>query len=344
MAERVGDAVAEGGAEFRRLGPAPGRQQTLLAPQLPPDRGEGVGEGRARLAVPSVRGHGRAGVAVEARGEQGYEGEQREQAGRGARDRPVGPLALRLDAEVVAHLPEGDLHPPAADEPADDPQRVARRIGAEQDLGVEAAPRVAQQHPADRHDRRAGVAPHGGAGADLDHALSLAVPAGHGDLRPARARVGQDGREVRQAGPPRPRGAPPPGPAAPPPPPQGPRRGGAGSYRAASSRRRVTQIRPRRTSAARRSRAAKLLSPTSTTSRPGSQRRAWRATCRAQSVSFLWRLPRWRQYRSEGARAVRNGRAQTRPAQGIGARSIRLSQRRPPALTKWPLEERTGSR
>src|SRR3954447_10406845 len=115
------------------------------------------------------------------------------------------------------------------------------------------------------------------------------------------------------------------------------RRGGAGSYRAASSRRRVTRIRPRRTSAARRSRAAKLASPTSTTSRPGSQRRAWRATCRAQSVSFLWRLPRWRQYRSEGARAVRNGRAQTRPAQGIGARSIRLSQRRPLALTKWPL-------
>ena len=38
------------------------------------------------------------------------------------------------------------------------------------------------------------------AGADLDDALALAVPAGHGDLRPARARVGQDVGEVRQAG------------------------------------------------------------------------------------------------------------------------------------------------
>ena len=37
-------------------------------------------------------------------------------------------------------------------------------------------------------------------------------------------------------------------------------------------------------------------------------------------------------------------RAQIRPAQGIGASSIRLSQRRPLALTKCPFEDRTGSR
>src|SRR3954453_17632528 len=87
VAERVGDAAAEGGVEFRRLGSAPGRQQTLLTPEVPPDGGEGVREGRARLAVPGVREDGRAGGAVEARGEQGHEGEQREPAGRGARDR-----------------------------------------------------------------------------------------------------------------------------------------------------------------------------------------------------------------------------------------------------------------
>ena len=36
--------------------------------------------------------------------------------------------------------------------------------------------------------------------------------------------------------------------------------------------------------------------------------------------------------------------AQTRPAQGTGASSIRLSQRKPDALTKWLRDDRTGSR
>lgn len=33
----------------------------------------------------------------------------------------VGTLPLGLDAQVVTHLAEGDLHLPALDEPADDP-------------------------------------------------------------------------------------------------------------------------------------------------------------------------------------------------------------------------------
>src|SRR5947209_10039888 len=51
--------------------------------------------------------------------------------------------------------------------------------------------------------------------------------------------------------------------------------------------------------------------------RPGNHRAICSKVCRPQSVSFLCR--RWccRAYRSEGARAVRNGRPQTRPAQGI---------------------------
>jgi hypothetical protein len=79
-------------------------------------------------------------------------------------------------------------------------------------------------------------------------------------------------------------------------------------------------------------------------SRPGSQRRARNATCRAQSVSVLWRRPRSRQYRADGASTVGNGKAQTRPAQVIGASSIRLSQRSPEVLTKKDFDARTGSR
>ena len=61
-------------------------------------------------------------MTAEAVGKQGHDGEQAEQAGRGAGDGLVGPLPLGLDAEVVADLPEGDFQPPALREPAEDLQ------------------------------------------------------------------------------------------------------------------------------------------------------------------------------------------------------------------------------
>src|SRR5947209_835439 len=91
---------------------------------------------------------------------------------------------------------------------------------------------------------------------------------------------------------------------------------------------------PWRISAVSRSRTAKLLSPSSTTSRPGSHRRACQATRRAQSVSVLCRRPRSWQERSDGASTVGKGKAQTRPAHGIGLSSIRLSKRSTLDLTK----------
>ena len=56
------------------------------------------------------------------------------------------------------------------------------------------------------------------------------------------------------------------------------------------------------------------------------------------------RLPLASLKRAEGARIVRNGSAHVRFAQGIGTATISDSQRRPLALTKCPLEDRTGSR
>jgi hypothetical protein len=46
------DAIVEGGAEFSCLALAPGGEETLLPPDLVPNRGEGVSEGRPLLAVP----------------------------------------------------------------------------------------------------------------------------------------------------------------------------------------------------------------------------------------------------------------------------------------------------
>ena len=80
--------------------------------------------------------------------------------------------------------------------------------------------------------------------------------------------------------------------------------------------------------------AAKPLSVTATICRSGSQRATCSMTCRPQSVSFLCRRLCLRAYRSDGARTVKNGSAQMRPAQVISGRSIIESHRRPLALTK----------
>src|SRR3712207_8758253 len=106
------DAVAECGPEFYRLACAPGREETLLGPDLAPHRGEGVGEGRALLAIPGGVRDAQARVVAEARGEQRHDGEQPEQAGRGAGDRLVRPLPLGLDTEVVADFSESDFQLP----------------------------------------------------------------------------------------------------------------------------------------------------------------------------------------------------------------------------------------
>jgi len=55
IAERMDDAVAEGGTEFCRFASAPGREETLLTPDVAPNRSERVSEGRPLLAVPSGR-------------------------------------------------------------------------------------------------------------------------------------------------------------------------------------------------------------------------------------------------------------------------------------------------
>jgi hypothetical protein len=121
------------------------------------------------------------------------------------------------------------------------------------------------------------------------------------------------------------------------------RRAGAGASRAASRRTRVPTVTASRT-AGKYAKAASLLSATTTSRRGGSQRFTSRSLWRARSVRGRCLRPCCWCYRSEGHRAVRTGKAHTRPAHGIGTRTSRRNHRRPRALTKWEGEDRPGSR
>lgn len=117
-------------------------------------------------------------------------------------------------------------------------------------------------------------------------------------------------------------------------------RSGGISKRLASSRNLLISV-ARCLTACTKSWVPKLLSATKTHWRSGSHRHSCMIPCRAQSVSKLCRRPCLVFVRSEGASS---GRAFTTPAHGTGANTIKLSHRKPLALTKWPWLERTGSR
>ena len=129
-----------------------GANLRCLAPQLPsPQRWLVVDRDVDLLAhVPrrvSSWALGRACTVAKACSERGHDREQREQARRGAGACPIRPLPLRLEAEMIPGLTEGDLHLPALDEPAPDLQRIAPWSGAQQRLRFEPALRIAQPHP-----------------------------------------------------------------------------------------------------------------------------------------------------------------------------------------------------
>ena len=93
---------------------------------------------------------------------------------------------------MCAHGLEGDLHLPATQGPSHHRVRGALRVGAEQDRRCADPGRVAQQYPAQGHDRLAGVVPEGRArGIGIVQDLTEPVVPAHGQRSPSRLRVCQ---------------------------------------------------------------------------------------------------------------------------------------------------------
>jgi hypothetical protein len=150
VAESVCYAISQSAREFLHVRDFAGDRETLRLPDFLAHGGQRIGKGRLLRAIPSSGPDRAAGARRKLLGEQRHQGKQAQQAGRGVGDGFVGPLALALEAEAIAHLAEGDLDRPALHEPTDHAQRVLHRVGAQKRLRLELALRIAQQHPADR--------------------------------------------------------------------------------------------------------------------------------------------------------------------------------------------------
>ena len=131
-------------------------------------------EGRFLLAgYPGggIRTQCRRGIACQAIGPYGDQGEQPQQRWGSAEDGEIRPLTLGLDAKTSTNLLEGGFHAPARDEPTEDHRGCRRQIRAEECGRLVLSDRIAHQNPADRHRRDAGMVPDRGAGRDPQLAL-----------------------------------------------------------------------------------------------------------------------------------------------------------------------------
>ena len=220
---------------------APVRRSRNAAVRLPTSQ---LGFAPSR-GVPGSRRRQRPARAAEVVRPQGHKGVEAEQRGRGARDGPVRPLPLRLDAQVPPRLLERDLGGPAAHEPGQDVGGRCVRVGAQQRLRAEPHRRVPDEDPAQGHDGQSGMVPDGGAGRAISTARSPppyqcgTVMACQEVCGSARRRANAGWRWPTTRGRPIVPGA----------------RGGAGSNRRASVRSRATTHTRRRTAASRSSAA-----------------------------------------------------------------------------------------
>src|SRR5262249_25400654 len=110
----------------------------------------------------------------------------------------VGPLALRFDPAVRAHLFKCDLDLPAAHEPGEDVLGAGVEICRQECLRVELALGIADDDPADRHRHNSGTIPECGAAGDLDEPIGSTIPETDAAALPVHLGILEDGGELLQ--------------------------------------------------------------------------------------------------------------------------------------------------
>jgi hypothetical protein len=103
------------------------------------------------------------------------EREETEQDGCRARNEPLRPLSLRLDASMCAGSVECDLQLPTEHKPGENLQWSGLQVGAEYGLCRDLLFRIANEHPAHRDRWQSGMIPDGCLWHALDLLLRFAV-------------------------------------------------------------------------------------------------------------------------------------------------------------------------
>ena len=114
------------------------------------------------------------------------ERKQPEQRRRRPRDGEIGPLPLRLDAEMRAALLECRFDGPTMDESSENLDWCRIEISAQKCLRIAHPRGIAHEHPAYRRRRQPGMIPDRRSSRDLENASFIAIPIGHRQPGPAR--------------------------------------------------------------------------------------------------------------------------------------------------------------
>src|SRR5689334_16235117 len=163
-----------------------------MPPQMRPYLSQRIGKGRRGFGVPSSLPRSNVLMSRQRMREQGDDGEQTQQGGCRASNGQVSPLSLSFDTKMSTDFLKRHLHLPTLDEEGHYLSRGQAQISRQQGLRAEFVLRVANQHPADRYRRHAGVIPDGGRRRDFYRPLRFPIPARDDHRGPGGGRVLQD--------------------------------------------------------------------------------------------------------------------------------------------------------
>src|SRR5947209_6143355 len=157
--------------------------------------GECIGKGRQGFAIPS-RLSNRKRVAIQQLMSKDGNARKECQQGRSrAQNRQIGPLALRLDAQMSTNLMKGDFNCPAQDKPLHDLESLCILIGAEPRHGLILSLWITNEDPTDRDRRDGRLIPQRRASRDLHLSGGSPIP-GQRVCLPLRRRISEARSEL----------------------------------------------------------------------------------------------------------------------------------------------------